>query len=84
MAISDSVSSLDDMKLKKIKDKIIKSYLLICVTKDTDIMRPSHRPKAQSKLVLKYTILEWQKNITDGLKEYCSLIDSSSSFRAYR
>jgi len=28
--------------------------------------------------------LEWQKNITDGLKEYCSLIDSSSSFRAYR
>ncbi|XP_045112246.1 rap guanine nucleotide exchange factor 1-like isoform X4 [Portunus trituberculatus] len=28
--------------------------------------------------------LEWQKNITDGLKEYCQLIDSSSSFRAYR
>lgn len=28
--------------------------------------------------------LEWQKNITDGLKEYCLLIDSSSSFRAYR
>lgn len=28
--------------------------------------------------------LEWQKQITDGLKEYCALIDSSSSFRAYR
>lgn len=28
--------------------------------------------------------LEWQKNITDGLKEYCLLIDSSCSFRAYR
>ncbi|XP_075544373.1 rap guanine nucleotide exchange factor 1-like isoform X2 [Dermacentor variabilis] len=28
--------------------------------------------------------LEWQKNITEGLKEYCALIDSSSSFRAYR
>lgn len=28
--------------------------------------------------------LEWQKHITEGLKEYCALIDSSSSFRAYR
>ncbi|XP_064118634.1 rap guanine nucleotide exchange factor 1-like isoform X2 [Macrobrachium nipponense] len=28
--------------------------------------------------------LEWQKNITDGLKEYCALIDSSCAFRAYR
>lgn len=28
--------------------------------------------------------LEWQKHITEGLKEYCELIDSSSSFRAYR
>ncbi len=28
--------------------------------------------------------LEWQKSITEGLKEYCALIDSSSSFRAYR
>lgn len=28
--------------------------------------------------------LEWQKNITEGLKEYCALIDSSLSFRAYR
>ncbi|XP_042898882.1 guanine nucleotide-releasing factor 2 isoform X2 [Parasteatoda tepidariorum] len=28
--------------------------------------------------------LEWQRNITEGLKEYCALIDSSSSFRAYR
>lgn len=28
--------------------------------------------------------LEWQKSVTEGLKEYCSLIDSSSSFRAYR
>lgn len=28
--------------------------------------------------------LEWQKTITEGLKEYCALIDSSSSFRAYR
>ena len=28
--------------------------------------------------------LEWQRNITDALKEYCLLIDSSSSFRAYR
>jgi Rap guanine nucleotide exchange factor 1 len=28
--------------------------------------------------------LEWQKNITEGLKEYCALIDSSASFRAYR
>ncbi|CAB4057347.1 RAPGEF1 [Lepeophtheirus salmonis] len=28
--------------------------------------------------------LEWHKNIIDNLKEYCSLIDSSSSFRAYR
>jgi Rap guanine nucleotide exchange factor 1 len=28
--------------------------------------------------------LEWHKTITDGLKEYCALIDSSSSFRAYR
>ncbi|KAG1714351.1 Rap guanine nucleotide exchange factor 1 [Nymphon striatum] len=28
--------------------------------------------------------LEWQKDITEGLKEYCQLIDSSSSFRAYR
>ncbi|XP_069676852.1 guanine nucleotide-releasing factor 2 isoform X2 [Periplaneta americana] len=28
--------------------------------------------------------LEWQKQITEGLKEYCALIDSSSSFRAYR
>lgn len=28
--------------------------------------------------------LEWQKHITEGLKEYCQLIDSSSSFRAYR
>lgn len=30
------------------------------------------------------TRLEWQKHITEGLKEYCALIDSSSSFRAYR
>lgn len=28
--------------------------------------------------------LEWHKTITEGLKEYCALIDSSSSFRAYR
>ncbi|XP_071051039.1 guanine nucleotide-releasing factor 2 isoform X3 [Onthophagus taurus] len=28
--------------------------------------------------------LEWQKQIQEGLKEYCALIDSSSSFRAYR
>ena len=28
--------------------------------------------------------LEWQRSITEGLKEYCALIDSSSSFRAYR
>lgn len=28
--------------------------------------------------------LDWQKQITDGLKEYGALIDSSSSFRAYR
>ncbi|KAG5675645.1 hypothetical protein PVAND_005533 [Polypedilum vanderplanki] len=28
--------------------------------------------------------LEWQKSTTEGLKEYCALIDSSSSFRAYR
>ncbi|KAI5699559.1 hypothetical protein M8J75_004992 [Diaphorina citri] len=28
--------------------------------------------------------LEWQKHITEGLKEYCALIDSTSSFRAYR
>ncbi|XP_055909249.1 guanine nucleotide-releasing factor 2 isoform X4 [Eupeodes corollae] len=28
--------------------------------------------------------LEWHKTITEGLKEYCALIDSSSSFRIYR
>ena len=28
--------------------------------------------------------LEWCKSITDNLKEHCALIDSSSSFRAYR
>ncbi|XP_059483665.1 guanine nucleotide-releasing factor 2 isoform X2 [Neocloeon triangulifer] len=28
--------------------------------------------------------LEWHRQITEGLKEYCALIDSSSSFRAYR
>ncbi|XP_078685610.1 rap guanine nucleotide exchange factor 1-like isoform X12 [Branchiostoma floridae x Branchiostoma belcheri] len=28
--------------------------------------------------------LEWQKQTTDGLAEYCTLIDSTSSFRAYR
>uniref|UniRef100_A0A3Q2T1H2 CRK SH3-binding GNRP n=1 Tax=Fundulus heteroclitus TaxID=8078 RepID=A0A3Q2T1H2_FUNHE len=28
--------------------------------------------------------LEWQKQTSDGLEEYCTLIDSSSSFRAYR
>ena len=28
--------------------------------------------------------LEWQRSITESLKEYCALIDSSSSFRAYR
>ncbi|RWS27410.1 rap guanine nucleotide exchange factor 1-like protein [Leptotrombidium deliense] len=28
--------------------------------------------------------LEWQRNITDAMKEYSTLIDSSSSFRAYR
>lgn len=28
--------------------------------------------------------LEWQKHVQEGLKEYCALIDSSSSFRAYR
>lgn len=28
--------------------------------------------------------LEWQKHVQEGLKEYCTLIDSSSSFRAYR
>ena len=28
--------------------------------------------------------LEWCKNITESLKEHCTLIDSSSSFRAYR
>lgn len=28
--------------------------------------------------------LEWQKGVAEGLKEYCDLIDSSSSFRAYR
>jgi Rap guanine nucleotide exchange factor 1 len=28
--------------------------------------------------------LEWQKSITEALKEYSALIDSSSSFRAYR
>ena len=31
-----------------------------------------------------FNLTEWQKTITDGLAEYCSLIDSSSSFRAYR
>ena len=28
--------------------------------------------------------LEWQKQIVEALNEYCALIDSSSSFRAYR
>ncbi|KAG8429916.1 hypothetical protein GDO86_018857 [Hymenochirus boettgeri] len=28
--------------------------------------------------------LEWQKQTSEGLAEYCTLIDSSSSFRAYR
>ena len=28
--------------------------------------------------------LEWPKQVQEGLKEYCALIDSSSSFRAYR
>lgn len=28
--------------------------------------------------------LEWQKQVQEGLREYCALIDSSSSFRAYR
>ncbi|KAK2703397.1 rap guanine nucleotide exchange factor 1-like isoform X1 [Artemia franciscana] len=28
--------------------------------------------------------LEWQKRITDGLDEFCALIDSSCSFRTYR
>lgn len=28
--------------------------------------------------------LEWQKQTTEGLREYCQLIDSSSSFRTYR
>ncbi|RWS12285.1 rap guanine nucleotide exchange factor 1-like protein [Dinothrombium tinctorium] len=28
--------------------------------------------------------LEWQRNITEAMKEYSTLIDSSSSFRAYR
>lgn len=28
--------------------------------------------------------LEWQKQTSEGLEEYCTLIDSSSSFRAYR
>ena len=28
--------------------------------------------------------LEWQKQTSEGLQEYCSLIDSSSSFRTYR
>ncbi|XP_055742190.1 rap guanine nucleotide exchange factor 1-like isoform X4 [Salvelinus fontinalis] len=28
--------------------------------------------------------LEWQKTTSEGLEEYCTLIDSSSSFRAYR
>ncbi|XP_012576989.1 PREDICTED: rap guanine nucleotide exchange factor 1 isoform X2 [Condylura cristata] len=28
--------------------------------------------------------LEWQKQTAEGLAEYCTLIDSSSSFRAYR
>lgn len=28
--------------------------------------------------------LDWPKSITETLKDYCSLIDSSSSFRAYR
>jgi Rap guanine nucleotide exchange factor 1 len=28
--------------------------------------------------------LEWCKSITEALKEHCALIDSSSSFRAYR
>lgn len=28
--------------------------------------------------------LEWNRSITDRLKEYCALIDNSSFFRAYR
>uniref|UniRef100_A0AAR5QHA7 CRK SH3-binding GNRP n=1 Tax=Dendroctonus ponderosae TaxID=77166 RepID=A0AAR5QHA7_DENPD len=28
--------------------------------------------------------LEWQKHVQEGMNEYCALIDSSSSFRAYR
>ncbi|XP_051524566.1 rap guanine nucleotide exchange factor 1-like isoform X2 [Myxocyprinus asiaticus] len=28
--------------------------------------------------------LEWQKQTSEGLEEYCTLIDSSSSFRVYR
>ncbi|XP_063794574.1 rap guanine nucleotide exchange factor 1-like [Pseudophryne corroboree] len=28
--------------------------------------------------------LEWQKQTSEGLAEYCTLMDSSSSFRAYR
>nr|XP_054770085.1 rap guanine nucleotide exchange factor 1-like [Lytechinus pictus] len=28
--------------------------------------------------------LEWQRQTVEGLKEYCTLIDSSSSFRCYR
>ena len=28
--------------------------------------------------------LEWQKQITEGVKEYLALIDSSGSFRMYR
>ena len=35
-------------------------------------------------MTLETVFIEWQKSVTEGLKEYCSLIDSSSSFRAYR
>ncbi|KAA8584415.1 hypothetical protein FQN60_008200 [Etheostoma spectabile] len=33
---------------------------------------------------MSYWRLEWQKQTSEGLEEYCTLIDSSSSFRAYR
>lgn len=62
------------------------SYLSILSALDSAPIRRLGIGQRKFSLMFVYVMcnLEWHKNITEGLKEYCSLIDSSSSFRAYR
>ena len=83
------LSALDSAPIRRLGEKYsllsrtfkirLAMVLVLTTTVHQPIISPFHLAR-----ITRVFCAEWQKTITDGLAEYCSLIDSSSSFRAYR